>query len=141
MLRQALMEWAVKQRWKKTQISEDYDVEVYLKRIPEYFDPTKISERRRLTVVYDFHNSGKNDGSWTVTIADGKCNLARGSVEQYDTRLYMTAETYRRILSGRLDHDHHAYSTGAIRFFGNTLGHRELNSYLTLPKKAGVACL
>ena len=141
MLRQALMEWVVKQRWKKTQISEDYDVEVYLKRIPEYFDPTTVSEGRRLTVVYDFHDSGKNDGSWTVTIADGKCNLARESVGQYDTRLYMTADTYRRILSGRLDYARLSYSTGAIRFFGNTLGHRELNSYLALPKKAGVACL
>ena len=140
MIRQKLMEIAVKQRWKKTQVSEDYDVETYLKKIVEYFDPAKAKDRN-LTIVYDFHDSGSQDGAWTVSISGGKCTLTKGSSEQFDSRLYMTADSYRRILSGRLDIARLAYATGAIRFFGSTLGHRELNSYLTLPKNAGVAAL
>ena len=140
MLRQLLMEWVVKQRWKKTQVSEDYKVEEYLNRIPEYFDAGKAADNK-LTVVYEIHDSGDNDGAWTVRIADGKCLLSKGAADEYDTLLYMTADTYRRILSGRLDFARLAYSTGAVRFFGNTLGHRELNEYLTLPKGAGVAAL
>ena len=140
MLRQSIMEWAVKQRWKKLQVSEDYNVEAYLEKIPLYFDPSKATDRR-LTVVYEFHDSGGNDGVWTISVADGKCLLTKGAAGQYDTLLYLTAEVYRRILTGRLDFSRLAYSTGAIRFFGNTLGHSELNEYLTLPKNAGVAGL
>jgi len=140
MLKQFLMEWAVKQRWKKTQINENYKVEEYLEKIPEYFDSGKAADNK-LTVVYEIHDSGDNDGAWTIKIADGKCLLSKGAADEYDTLLYMTADTYRRILSGRLDYARLAYSTGAVRFFGNTLGHRELNEYLTLPKGAGVAAL
>jgi len=134
------MEWVVRQRLKKTQVSEDYKVETYLEKIPECFNARKAADRK-LTVVYEFHDSGENDGAWTINIADGKCLLSKGGTDEYDTLLYMTAEVYRRILSGRLDFARLAYSTGAVRFFGNTLGHRELNEYLTLPKDAGVAAL
>jgi len=140
MLKQLLMEWAVKQRWKKYQVSEDYKVEEYLEKIPEYFDSEKAGDRK-LVIVYEFHDSEKNDGAWTVTIADGKCSLKKGEAEEYDTLIYMTAEVYRRILMSRLDYARLAYSTGAVRFFGNTLGHRELNAYLSIPKKEGVAAL
>ena len=140
MLRQLLMEWVVRQRWKKTQVAPDYKAETYLRKIPEYFDPDKASDRR-LAVVYEFHDSDANDGAWTITIAEGKCELSKGEAEHYDTKLYMTADVYRRILMGRMDYARLAYSTGAVRFFGNSLGHRELNEYLTLPKNAGVAAL
>jgi len=134
------MEWVVRQRWAKTQVPPDFDVETYLKKIPEYFDPEKAADRH-LVVVYEFHGSGLSDGAWTVTIADGKCTLLKGEAENYETKMYMTADVYRRILMGRLDYARLAYSTGAVRFFGNSLGHRELNDYLTFPKNAGVAAL
>lgn len=140
MLKQFLIEFALRAKQKGMKVPEDYNVEDYLKRIPEYFDPEKAKDRR-MTVVYEFHDSGKNDGVWAVAIADGKCTLTKGEPESCDTRLYMTAETYRRILTGRLDFGRVGYSVGAIRFFGNSLGHSELNFYLTFPKKAGIAAL
>ena len=140
MLKQLLLEWAVRQRLKRTQVSEDFNVELYLELIPDYFDAGKAADNE-LTVVYEIHDSGKNNGTWTVRIANGKCSLSKGAVDEYDSLLYMTADSYRRILSGKLDFARLAYSTGAIRFFGNTLGHRELNEYLTIPKGAGVAAL
>jgi len=140
MLRQALMEFVVKQRLKKLRVSEDFKVETYLGKIVEWFDPVKAKDRW-LTIIYEFHDSGANDGVWAVSIADGKCSLTKGEPEHFDTRLYMTADTYRRLLTGRLEFGRLAYSTGAIRYFGNTLGHRELNEYITLPKNAGVAAL
>ena len=140
MLKQLLLEWALKQRQKKMQVSADYNVETYLDKIAEYFDPAKAGDRE-LTVVYEFHDSGDNDGAWTVAIAGGVCTVSKGEAEQYESKFYMTAETYRRILTGKLDYSKLTYSTGAIRFFGNTLAHSELNSYLTLPKDCGVAGL
>jgi len=137
---QRLMEWVVKMQTNKMKVSEDYSVEEYLKRIPEYFDAKKAGDNN-LTVVYEIHDSGDNDGVWTVSIADGKCALTKGEAEHYTSKLYMTADSYRRIITGRLDFAKLTYSVGAIRYFGSTLGHRELNAYLTIPKKAGVAAL
>jgi len=140
MLKQWLLEWALKQKMKKLIVSDDYSVETYLEKIVEYFDPAKAKDRR-LIVVYEFHDSGANDGAWTISIDGGKCTLTKGEAEQFETKLYLTAETYSRILTSKLDYARLAYSTGAVRFFGNTLGHRELNEYITLPKNAGVAAL
>jgi len=140
MLKQMLMEWVQKQRWKKLYVDEDFDVEDYLKKITQYFDAEKAAGIK-LIIVYEFHDSGKNDGAWTIRINDGKCLLEKGIADDFNTSLYMTAETYRRILMGRLDYARLAYSTGAVRFFGSTLGHRELNSYLSIPKEAGIAAL
>ena len=140
MLRQWLMEQVIKQRWKKLSVAPDYRVEEYLGKIVEWFDPAKAMGRS-LVVVYEFHGSGMNDGAWTIAVGGGECTLTKGEADEYETKLYMTAETYRRILMGRLDHSRFAYSTGAVRFYGNTLGHRELNTFLTLPKDAGVAAL
>ena len=140
MLKQFLMGQALKSMRKKNYFSPDYCVEDYLEKIHKYFDPAKAGDRH-LVVVYEFHDSGDNDGTWTVTIDGGKCGLAKGEAEQYESKFYMTAGTYHRILTGQLDYARLTYSVGAIRFFGNTLAHRELNSYLTIPKDARIAAL
>jgi len=140
MLMQKLTEWVVKQNRKKLRVDENYKVEEYLNKIPDFFNAEKAADRE-LTVIYKFHDSGDNDGAWTVTVAGGKCTVTKGEADKYDTLLYMTSESYRRILTGRLDFTRLAYSVGAIRFFGNTLGHRELNNYLKIPKEAGIAAL
>ena len=139
-VRQFLMEQGLKQMRKRTYFDPNYSVETYLNKIPMYFDPAKAKDRR-LVVVYEFHDSGHNDGAWTVTIEDGKCTLTKGEAEEYESKFYMTADTYHRILTGQLDAVRLAYSVGAIRFFGNTIAHRELNSYLTIPKEARLASL
>ena len=139
-MKQWFLEWALRQKQKKMVVGADYNVETYLNKIVEYFDPS-IAGDRKLTVVYEFHDSGANDGAWTVAIDDARCTLSRGEAEQFDSKFYMTAETYRRILTGRLDFSKLTYSTGAIRFFGNTLAQIELNTYLKLPKNAGIAGL
>ena len=170
MLKQFLMDRAIKQRWKKMQIPEDYNVEDYLKKIPEYFCSESFTNSgssgslmnpgnsenpgspessgssgeipsRKFTLVYEFHDSGKNDGAWTVTVAVGKCTLTKGASDEYDTLIYMTVDTYRRILTGKLEHTRLAYSIGAVRYFGNTLTHSELNTYLKIPKTANIAAL
>ncbi|MCL2757676.1 MAG: SCP2 sterol-binding domain-containing protein [Coriobacteriia bacterium] len=140
MLKQFLIERMLKQRKKAMHVDEDYSVQVYLEKIPQYFDAEKAGTRC-LTVVYEIHDSGSNDGVWTVTIADGQCAVSSGEPEQYDTLLYMTAETYRRILTGQMEISKMPYSTGAVRFFGNSFGHQELNTYVTISKDAGIAAI
>ena len=134
------MSMGLKQIRKRMYFEPDYNVQTYLNKIIEFFDPEK-AKSRKLTIVYEFHDSDKNDGVWTVRIADGKCLLTEGEAEEYDTKLYMTAEAYHRMLTGLLDFSRLAYSVGAVRFFGNTLGHRELNSYLSIPKSEHLAGL
>ena len=141
MVKQWLLEWLLKQSAKKKHVSEDYQVKSYLEKIPQYFDPSKVEPGRDLTIVYEFHDSGKNDGVWTVTVSDGTCRLTEGEAEHYDTKMYMTAETYRRLMTGQLELARLAYSTGAVRFYGNSLGHRELNYYLKFPKDSAIVVL
>jgi putative sterol carrier protein len=140
MLKQFLIDWTLKQQQKNWHVDADYNVKTYLDKIPQYFDATKAGERR-LTVVYEIHDSGSNDGIWTVLVADGKCVLSEGEPERYDTWLYTTAEVYRRMLTGQMEITKLPYATGAVRFFGNSFGHHELNSYLTIPKEARIAAI
>lgn len=140
MLKQFLLENLLRQRQKKMKVNVDFKVKDYLKKIPLYFDPAKAADRR-LTVVYEIHDSGDNDGAWTVVIASGKCEVSEGEAEQFDTKLYTTAEVYRRILTGLMEISRLPYSTGAVRFYGNSLGHRELNAYITIPKGVNLAAL
>ena len=148
MLKQFLIEQALKQRKKNMQVDRDYSVREYLERIPLYFDANKAGESC-LVVVYEIHDSADNDGIWTVTVAEGKCTVSTGEPEigpgsepgRYDVKLYLTAEVYRRILNGSMEISKTPYATGAVRFFGNQLAHQELNSYLTIPKEARIAAV
>jgi len=144
MLKQFLIQQALKQRKKNMQVDRDYSVQEYLERIPQYLDANKAGESC-LVVVYEIHDSADNDGIWTVTIAEGKCTVSAGEPkrepDRYDVKLYLTAEVYRRILNGSMEISKTPYATGAVRFFGNQLAHQELNSYLTIPKEARIAAV
>lgn len=117
-----------------------FSVIEHLKMICDYFDRDKADEAE-LKVVYEIHDSGDQNGTWTVCIKDGTCALQEGESEGYDTKLTMTAEVYERMVTGKLDVTRLSYLTGAVRYTGNTLGHRELLSYLTIPQDVGVVAL
>ena len=140
MLKQLLIERMLRKQQQGMQVDEDYSVQAYLERIPSYFDAEKAGERC-LTVVYELHDSGDNNGVWTVAVADGHCVVSPGQPEHFDTLLYLTAEAYRRILTGQMEITRMPYSTGAVRFFGNSFGHQELNAYVTIPKDAHIAAV
>ena len=139
-LLQLMVDSALRRQRKKIRHDADFRVKAYLERIVRYFDAEKAG-KRCMTVVYEIHDSKDNNGVWTISIANGKCELSEGEPENFDTKLYMTAEVYERIVTGRLEFGRLAYLTGAVRYYGNSLGHRELNSYLSIPKDAGVAAL
>ena len=140
MLKQFLIDRMLKEKQKSMLVEPDYSVQAYLERIPQYFNAEKAGARC-LTVVYEIHDSGDNDGVWTVSIAGGQCTVVPGEPERYDVLLYLTAETYRRILTGQMEITKMPYATGAVRFFGNQLAHQELNAYLTIPKDAHIAAV
>ncbi len=117
-----------------------FSVKEHLDKIVEYFDPEKAGDNA-LTVVYVLHDSGENDGVWTVSIADGKIALTEGEAEHYDTKMRMTAEVYERIVKGWLDITRLAYLTGAVRYYGRSLGQQELQRYLTIPAGLGISVL
>ncbi len=118
----------------------DFSAKEIILSIPEYFDPQKAGNRT-LCVVYHIHDSGAGDGVWTVTVQGGACIVCEGEPEVYDTKVYLTEAIYKRIVQGRLDIQKLAYTSGAIRYYGNTLGHSELNSYCKLPWLKGIIAI
>ncbi len=117
----------------------EFNVREYLEKICDYFDKDKAGERR-LCLVYKIHDSGQNDGSWTVRIEDGICTLSEEDAGDCTLRMLMTAETYERMIHGRMM-SVLAYLTGAVRYQGLMLAHEELQSCLTIPPDSGIIVL
>lgn len=118
----------------------EFRVRDYLQKISEYFDGSKSGERR-LVLVYKIHDSGKNDGVWTVHIENGKCELHEGEEENYDVKMLMTAETYQRIITGKLPLGYLSYQNGDVRYLGKMLGYEEMQTFLNIPEGSGIAAL
>lgn len=112
----------------------------YLEKICDFFDPEKAGNRR-LVLVYKIHDSGENDGTWTIHIEGGKCELRQGEEADYNVKMLMTAETYERIVTGKLPLGYLSYVNGDVRYFGEMLGYEEMQTFLTIPENEGIIAL
>lgn len=68
--------------------------------MPEYFDAEKAGDMNA-TVQFDL--SGEGGGLWYVTVADGTCSTAEGSVEDPTATIRMEASDYADMVAGRLN--------------------------------------
>ena len=116
-----------------------FSVREHLQKICEYFDSSKANDRN-LSLVYKIHDSGENDGVWTILINNCNCILETGEIPGYTAKMLMTAEAYERVVTGRMMLIC-AYWNGAIRYIGDTLAQEELQSYLTIPQDSGIVAL
>lgn len=110
-----------------------------LQKICEYFDGSKTFGRR-LVLVYKIHDSGENDGVWTVRIEKYKCSIKQGEDTDYTVKMLMTAETYEQLVTGFLPVDL-AYWQGGVRYTGQTLAQQEMMTYLNVPPDSGIFAL
>ena len=116
-----------------------FSVREHMEKICEYFDGSRTNGRR-LILVYKFHDSGENDGIYTIRIENDTCTLEEGEAADYTTKMILTAEGYERIVTGKMMVIS-AFWNGAIRYIGSTLGLEELQTYLDIPKDSGIAAL
>ena len=93
----------------------------------------KKRKNKRLTVVY---NILKKDGSvcaFTIEIEDGNLNIENVVKKARDVKIIINEDDYLRLVEGKLDYEG-ARWIGRIRYIGNQLAHRELNTYFSIPK-------
>ena len=65
-----------------------------------------------------FALSGDDGGSWTVTVADGKCDIAEGATDDPTATINMDASDYQDMISGNLN-PMMAFMSGKIKVDGD----------------------
>ncbi len=90
-------------------------VEKYMQAMAESFQAEKAVG---LNVVYKFRLTGEGEGTWGVSIVDGKCNVNQGRPPRADTTVTMSTEQYLKLAAGELDAVD-AYNKGQIKVSGN----------------------
>jgi putative sterol carrier protein len=86
-----------------------------LERMPQGFSP-ELAEGVTANVQFDF--SVDDGGLYVVSIADGKCSVREGTIDQPDATMLTSQETYLAVAEGRLN-AMTAFMTGKLRVSGN----------------------
>ncbi len=86
-----------------------------LERMPQGFSP-ELAEGVTANVQFDFSLDG--GGMYVVSIADGRCSVREGTIEQPDAMMLTSQETYQAIAEGSLN-VMTAFMTGKLRVSGN----------------------
>jgi putative sterol carrier protein len=75
-------------------------IEKHMQAMAEGFQSSKA---RRLKVVYEFRLTGEGGGTWTISVADGKCDVDQGTPPRADTTVTMNTDQYLKLAAGKLD--------------------------------------
>lgn len=65
-----------------------------------------------------FNLSGEGGGAWTVSVADGKCDVQEGAADSPTATINMAAEDYKAMTSGKLN-PMMAFMSGKIKVDGD----------------------
>ncbi|MBN1178525.1 MAG: SCP2 sterol-binding domain-containing protein [Anaerolineae bacterium] len=90
-------------------------------------DPSKIEG---ITGVFLFDISGEGGGTWTVSIADGKIDVAEGRVGTPDLSVSMSAQDFVALSNGELNAVS-AFMQGKIKIQGDMSMAMRLQSILS----------
>jgi len=71
-----------------------------------------------LNVIYQLQVNGSGGGTWTITIANGQCNIASGPAARADAYIGMSTDNYLKLASGALNVAA-AYQQGQVQVGGN----------------------
>jgi putative sterol carrier protein len=83
--------------------------------MPDHFDPVKAGD---MNVAVQFALSGDGGGNWYVRIADGKCEVRAGILDEPQATIKMAADDYVKMTAGELN-AMVAFISGRIKVVGN----------------------
>jgi putative sterol carrier protein len=91
-------------------------VEKYMQAMAQGFRSDKAGGLR---ITYQLQLTGEGGGTWTVSIADGRCRVSQGASPGADISITMSTDHYLRLATGRLNAID-AYNKGQIKVSGDT---------------------
>ncbi len=97
-------------------------------KMPARFDASKAGDMK---AAVQFDLSGDDGGKWAVNIADGKCDVVKGGVDDPTASVMMDAGDYNKMVSGKLN-PMMAFMSGKIKVEG------DLNSVMKVQQLFGM---
>ncbi|NOX61884.1 MAG: SCP2 sterol-binding domain-containing protein [Chloroflexi bacterium] len=95
----------------------DAKIRKLMAEMPNAFNPDKAAGVDA-TIVYNL--TGEGGSVWTSRIADGKCTVEEGEVENPTLKITMDAQDYIDMMAGRLD-GMQAFMMGKIKVQGDIM--------------------
>ena len=86
-----------------------------VERMPDAFLPEKA---QGVNATIQYYLDGEGGGMWVIRIADGKCTVEEGEVDDPDVTISMDAQDYVDLILGNLD-PAGAMMAGKLRISGN----------------------
>jgi len=74
------------------------EINAFITRMPEMLIPEKA---QGVTTFFQLNLSGENGGQWWVNIADGKCEVHEGTVDNPAMTLTSTADDLYAVMTGK----------------------------------------
>ena len=101
-----------------------------MQKLPTVFDPVKGAG---MTATIQMGFSADNNGLYLLRIADGKCAVEAGQIDQPDATMLTTGAVYTALATGQLD-VMKAFMTGQLKVKGNLPLLMKLQQALNLSK-------
>ncbi|HSR48428.1 MAG TPA: SCP2 sterol-binding domain-containing protein [Anaerolineales bacterium] len=110
-------------------MAEELTIAKLMDLMPKAFLPDKAAG---VDADIQYHLTGEQGGDWVVTIRDGACKTAQGTVENPKLTLTADASDYIAIISGKLN-AMAAFSEGRIKLKGDLALAMKLMNFFKLP--------
>ncbi|HZP26515.1 MAG TPA: SCP2 sterol-binding domain-containing protein [Dehalococcoidia bacterium] len=83
--------------------------------LPEAFNAENAADAR---AIIQFHFTGNEAGTWTITIANGKCQVEEAKAEHPTVTVYTTSDVWLKIIRREMD-PATAFMSGLFTFIGD----------------------
>jgi putative sterol carrier protein len=90
-------------------------IEQLMQQMPEAFLPDKAKD---VKAVIQMNLTGEGGGAWSVSIADGKCEVSQGQAAAPTATISATAADYLAVARGEMN-PMSAFMSGKIKAAGN----------------------
>ncbi|MCJ7513042.1 MAG: SCP2 sterol-binding domain-containing protein [Anaerolineales bacterium] len=110
-------------------MADELTIEKLMGLMPKAFLPDKAVG---VNALIQYHLSGEQAGDWIVTIKDGACTTAKGTVENPTLTLSADSKDYLDIITGKLN-AMGAFAEGKVKLKGDLGVAMKMMDFFKLP--------
>jgi putative sterol carrier protein len=108
---------------------DELTIEKLISLMPKAFLPEKAAG---VDATIQYHLSGAQGGDWVITIANGTCEVAKGTTEAPKLTLTADAADYLNIVTGKVN-AMSAFAEGKVKLKGDLALAMKLMNFFKLP--------